>query len=227
MIRIVLVDDHVILRQGLKAILEQEADLEVVGETANGLEVASLVLTLQPDVVLLDLMLPGVNGLEIVRQVHSLYPATRLIILSMYSTTAYVATALHYGAGGYVLKDAGSEVLIEAIHHVAAGGRYLSHPLNESTVMEYQSRSRATNMDLYEKLTAREREVLSLAAHGLTNVEMGQRLHISPRTVEIHRSNLMRKLGLHTRSEMLRFAVARGILLVDYGPAAVGATASG
>jgi len=219
MIRLLLVDDHVILRQGLKAILEQETDLQIVGETTNGLEVVQMVETLRPDIVLLDLMLPGVNGLEIARLIRSRHPATRVIILSMYSTLAYVATALHHGAGGYVLKDAGAEDLIQAIREVAAGRRYLSHPLNEAAIAEYQSRSRETTMDLYEKLTAREREVLSLAAHGLTNIEMGARLHISPRTVEIHRSNLMRKLGLRTRSEMLRFAVARGILLVDYNPA--------
>ncbi|HYG36522.1 MAG TPA: response regulator transcription factor [Clostridia bacterium] len=220
MIRILLVDDHVMVRQGLRALLMQEGCFQVVGETASGLEVARLVESLHPDVVVLDLMLPGLNGLEIIRKIRVEQPGIRVVVLSMYSNAAYVAAALRHGAKGYVCKDCGATDLITAIREAVAGRNYLGRSLNRQLIAQYMEETNDSGMDLYCKLTAREREVLSFAAHGLTNVEIGARLHISPRTVEIHRSHLMRKLGLQNQSELLRYAVERGILLVRNSPKA-------
>lgn len=214
-IRILLVDDHSIVRQGLRALLDREKDLQVVGEGASGLGVVELVRELHPDVVVLDLMIPDVNGLEITRSLCRARAGIRIIILSMYSNEAYVANALRNGARGYVLKGSGAGELLSAIRLVMTGKRYLSSSLSEKTIEEYLARSSDTSMDLYEKLTTREREILSLAAHGMTNTEIGGRLFISPRTVEVHRANLMRKLCLRSHSELLRYALGRGILLPD------------
>jgi two-component system, NarL family, response regulator NreC len=215
MIRILLVDDHPILRKGVIALFEQEKDLQVVGEVSSGINVLESVDSLKPDLVILDLSLPEINGIEITRQLRKDHPGTRILMLSMFTNNAYVRQALSNGAHGYVVKSTCASVLITAIREVMAGRLYLSPPLDESVILDYETPKNDSSMDLYEKLTPREREVLSLAAQGLTNAVIGKRLFISPRTVEVHRSNIIRKLCLRSHSELLRFAISRGILLTD------------
>jgi len=212
MITIVLADDHPVVRQGLRVLLEAEPDFAIVGEVADGLEVAPLVERLKPNVLVLDLMLPGLNGLEVTRQVHQRTPQTRVIILSMYGNEAYVLEALRNGAAGYVLKAASGAELVRGVREVIAGRRYLSPPLSDSAVEAYVERAKTAPLDAYETLTTREREVLHLAAEGRSNTEVAARLGISARTAETHRANLMRKLGLHSQTELVRYALRRGIL---------------
>lgn len=212
-IRILLADDHNVVRKGLRALLEAEQDFQVVGEANDGLDALQQVGKLHPDILLLDLMMPGLNGLEVTRQVSQRHNGTKVIILSMHSNEAYVVEALRNGAWGYVLKQSSEEDLIDGIHQVAAGQRYLGPPLTELAVKMYFERARATQAEnAYDQLTDREREVLQLAAEGYNNAEIGARLSISPRTVETHRMNLMVKLGLRTQTELVRYALRRGII---------------
>jgi len=214
-ISILLADDHQIVRQGLRALLEVEGDLHVVGEAADGLEAVQMVERLQPDVLLVDVMMPGLSGLEATRQVRERFPKTQVVVLSMHSNEAYVLQALRNGALAYVLKDSSSADLVKAVREAAAGQRYLSPPLSEHIIDAYVNRAHETVLDIYETLTNREREVLHLAAEGHTNADIAARLSISPRTVEIHRTNMMRKLGLHSEHDLIRYALRRGILPPD------------
>ena len=207
-----LADDHPVVRQGLRALLEAEQDFTIVGEAADGLEVAGLVERLRPNVLVLDLMLPGLGGIEVTRQICHRFPQTRVVILSMYANEAYVLEALRNGAAGYVIKEASAAQLVQAVREVSAGRRYLSPPLSENAIEAYIQKAQATPLDLYETLTTREREVVHLAATGNSNVEIADRLGISSRTAETHRANLMRKLGLHSQTELIRYAMRRGIL---------------
>lgn len=215
MIRIVLADDHHIVRQGFKALLESEGDLQVVGEAGDGLTALELVQRLAPNLVIADVMMPGLTGLELTRQLQTLAPQTRVILLSMHSNEAYVLEALRNGAAGYVLKDSHASDLIQAVRKVAAGGRHLSEPLSERAIQAYAQMAHDANFDAYETLTNRERMILQLAAEGYSGTEIAQRLTISARTVETHRSNLMHKLGLHSQTELVRYALRRGILAND------------
>lgn len=209
---IVLADDHHVVRQGLRALLKAEPDFAIAGEASDGLEAVRLVERLQPDVLVLDVMIPSLNGLEVTRQVTKRSPKTRVVILSMHANEAYVLEALRNGATGYVLKDATAADLVQAVREVAAGRRYLSPPLSEQAIEAYVHKAKEAPLDRYDTLTTREREVLQLAAEGLTSAEIAARLFISPRTVEVHRANLMRKLGCHTKADLIRFALRRGII---------------
>jgi DNA-binding NarL/FixJ family response regulator len=211
-ISIVLADDHHVVRQGLRAVLAAELRFTVIGEAGNGLDVVRLVERLQPDVLVLDMMMPGLNGLEVTRQVKKRTPKTHVVILSMHKDESYVLEALKNGAAAYVLKDSSADELIKAVHEAAANRHYLSPPLSDSAVEAYVQKAGATTKDSYDSLSDREREVLQLAAEGRTNAEIGKRLFISPRTVEIHRANMMQKLGLHNQTELIRYALKRGIL---------------
>jgi DNA-binding NarL/FixJ family response regulator len=209
---VVLADDHQILRQGLRALLQLEADLQLLGEAADGLEAVRLVERVRPDVLVLDLMMPGLDGLEVARQLAVKSPATRVIILSMHANEAYVIEALRAGALGYVLKEAGADDLVQAIRCVAEGRRYFSAPFSEQTLEAYAQRAEGAPLDPFRTLTAREREVLQLTAEGHSGVEISERLFISPRTVESHRANLMRKLGVRNQKELVRYALQRGLV---------------
>ena len=215
MTTIVLADDHHIVRQGLRALLEVENDLKVVGEAGDGLEAVHHVEALNPKVLVLDLMMPGLNGLDVLKQIKKRSPHTHIVILSMYSNEAYVLEALSNGASAYVLKDSNSAELVLAVREAAAGRRYLSPPLSARAIEAYQEKAKASTVDKYETLTAREREVLHLAAEGHTNTEVASRLGISSRTSEAHRSNLMHKLELHTQADLIRYALRRGIISME------------
>jgi DNA-binding NarL/FixJ family response regulator len=212
---IVLADDHRIVREGLRKLLEAEPHLRVVGEAANGLDAIRLVERLRPDVLVLDLMMPAMNGLEVTRQIRKRAPKTRTVVLSMHSDEAYVIEAFGNGAAAYVLKDSSSEDLIRAVCEAAANRRYLSPPLADSAIDAYLQRAGARTPDPYDSLSDREREVLHMAADGQTNTEIGRQLFISPRTVEIHRAKMMQKLGLRNKTDLIRYALKRGILAGD------------
>jgi DNA-binding NarL/FixJ family response regulator len=212
---IVLAEDHQIVRQGLRALLEPEADFQIVGEAADGSEALQLAERMRPDVMIVDLMMPGLSGLEVTRQVAQRSPKTRVIILSAFDNEAYVTEALGNGAAGYVLKKSSAADLVQAVREVIAGHRYLSPTLSERAIEAYVrfiQEVRDSALDPYETLTPREREVLHLAAEGYTNAEIAARLSISRRTVETHRANMMRKLGLRTPTDLIRYAMQRGIL---------------
>jgi DNA-binding NarL/FixJ family response regulator len=211
MLTLLLADDHKIVRQGLRALLEAETDFSLAGEADDGLQAVRLAERAEPDVVVMDLMMPGLNGLEASRQILRRRPRTQVVILSMQSDVAYAAEAVRAGVGGYVLKEACAEELVQAIRAVAAGKRYFSPPLDEGVIANYLRQAEDRPPDPYRALTEREREVLQLTAEGHSGVEIAGRLFISPRTVESHRASLMRKLGVHNQKELVRYAVQRGL----------------
>ena len=211
-IRIVLADDHHVVREGLRVLLETEPDFSIVGEAADGLATVDLVERLKPDVLVADLMMPALSGLEVARQVRLRSSTTRVVILSMYANEPYVLEALRNGAAGYVLKDSTGADLVQAVRQVLTGDRYLSPPLSARAIEAYVQKAEAVSLDIYETLTTREREILHLAAQGCSNAEVATRLSISPRTAETHRANMMRKLGLRTQADLIRYALRRGIL---------------
>jgi len=215
-ITILLADDHRMVRQGFRALLEAEKDFRIVDETGDGLEAMRLAEQLKPQVLVLDLMLPGLRGLEVARQIKQRRLRTKVVILSMHANEAYVLEALRNGASGYVLKDANAAELVRAVREAVAGRRYLSPPLSEPAMEAYLEKAQAAGtLDVYEALTNREREVLQLAAEGYTSAVIAGKLFISPRTVEIHRSNLMHKLGLRSPTDLIRYALQRGILPME------------
>lgn len=215
MTTIVLADDHNVVRQGLRAVLEAEHDITIVGEAETGLEIIKLVEQMQPDIVVVDVMMPELTGLEVARQISEQKLPTRVIILSMYANEAYVLEALRYGAMGYVLKHADATELVQAIRAVMLGQHYLSPPLSEQAIEVYIARARETTSDPYDLLTPREREVLHLVAQSYSNIEIARRLIISPRTVETHRANMMQKLDLQTQTDLVKYAVRRGIIPLE------------
>lgn len=211
---VVLADDHPIVRQGLRTLLEQDAQCQVVGEATDGLTAIELITRLQPNIAILDVQMPDLDGLEVARRVATGSPDTRVIMLSMHSDEPYVLDALRHGALGYVLKGSATTDLVGAVRAVTAGQRFLSAPLADRALDAYARDAVATGRapDRYDLLTSREREVLQLASQGLTNAEIGGRLAISPRTAETHRANLLRKLGLQSQTDLVRFATNRGLL---------------
>jgi two-component system response regulator NreC len=211
-LKLVVADDHRMVRQGLCALLRTEPDFQLVGEAADGVETLRLVERLRPDVVVLDLMMPGVGGLEVARQTARRSPRTRTVVVSIHKDEAYVVEALRAGAVAYVLKDSGAEELFRAIREAAAGRRYISASISESALEAYVRKSRGGSADPFDKLTSREREVFQLTAEGHSGGAIAERLFISPRTVESHRANLMRKLGLGNHKELIHYAARRGML---------------
>lgn len=212
MISIVLADDHHVVRRGIKALLESDTDIKVIGEAGSGVEAVQLTSRLRPGVLVLDLMLADMSGLGIIRQVKKHSPETSVIILSMYGNDCYVVEALQAGAKGYVLKDSPPEELVRAVREAAAGHRYLAPPLSDRAIEAYMQKAEDNMLDPYDVLTSREREILHLVAYGLTSTEIANRLCISPRTVEVHRASMMHKLGLRNRTELIHYAVRRGLL---------------
>jgi DNA-binding NarL/FixJ family response regulator len=214
-IKIVLADDHQIVRFGLRTLLESQPDFIVVGEAVDGLDALQMVEKHSPDVVILDLMMPRINGIEAARQIHAQYPHMRIVILSMFDSEAYIVEALGGGADAYVLKQSTTEDLVAAVREVLAGRRYLSSQLNERAIDMYIQYVRSTKAGEYDPcvaLTPREREVLLLVAQGQTSADIAQELSLSQRTIETHRANMMHKLGLHSSVDLARFALEHGLL---------------
>jgi two-component system response regulator NreC len=206
-IKVLLADDHKIVRQGLRALLNAQADLAVVGEASDGREAVELAASLKPDVVLMDLMMPNLSGLEATHQIRT--HDVQVVILSMHANTAHAIQALRNGAIGYVLKDSDAQEVINAVRAAAERQRYLD-PAIANPVMEALIHNEAADGDPYQVLTEREREILQLVAEGHTNAAIAQKLSISLRTVETHRANLMRKLDIHSPADLVRYAIRHG-----------------
>ena len=225
-IRVFLVDDHVLFRDGLRALLAGCEDMEVVGEAGDGQEAVARVPGARPDVVLMDIAMPGLGGLEATLALRRVYPPARILVLTQYESREYVTRFLKAGAAGYVLKKAAGPELIAAIRAVAAGQAVL-HPSVTAEVIEgYLKGSRPEPGEAaYESLTERERQVLKLIAEGQTSKEIAGALDISVKTVVTHRTNLMQKLGLHNRAELVKYAVRLGLIQVE--PKAAGPTFEG
>lgn len=205
-----LADDHAILRRGLRALLEREPGMLVLGEAADGRETVEAVQRLTPDVVVLDIAMPNLNGIEATRQIAS---KTAVIILSMHSDESYVLRALRAGARGYLIKDTVETELIRAIQAVAAGKAYFSPEVSRLLVEDYVAGMRERGLDnSFDLLTAREREVLQMLAEGKTVKDIARTLDLSTHTVDTHKSNLMQKLGLHNMAELILYAVRKGII---------------
>jgi DNA-binding NarL/FixJ family response regulator len=215
-IKIIIADDHELLRQGVKSLLSKESQFTVVAEASKGSQVLPLVDKYAPEVVVLDLVMEGLHSLEVIRKIKQSNPATHVVILSMYEKEAYVAEALKNGAEAYVLKGADSRELILAIQHVINSGEpYLSSQLSELAIEEHFLKKTDELLDPLETLTNRERDVLLLVTSGLTNSEIGASLSISTRTVEVHRANLMRKLGCRHQADLIHFALRRGLIHLE------------
>lgn len=210
-VRIVLADDHRIVRSGLRALLSYESDFEVVGEATNGLEALELVLRTRPDILVLDLMMPVMNGLQVAARLANERSDTGIVVLSMHSDPSYILEMFRCGVRGYVLKDNTTDELIEAIREVQAGRTYLGPTISLEVRQGLQGKT-GTSAGALEMLTAREREVFKLAVEGRSNSEIAQALGISPRTVEAHCISLNHKLGVSNRSQLLHLAVQRGLL---------------
>jgi DNA-binding NarL/FixJ family response regulator len=215
LITVLIADDHPIVRQGVASLLNSQPDISVVGEAIDGLSASQLVEQLQPTVLLLDMMMPGISGLDLIPVVGRRSSGTRVLPLSMQSDETIILEALKAGAAGYFLKSCPSEDLVNAVRTVAAGGRYLSAPLNERLIFMHFDRASQAVEDPYDNLTLREREVLHLAAEGFSNPQIAERLFISGRTAEHHRASVMHKLGIKTSTELVRFAIRRRILSID------------
>jgi two-component system response regulator NreC len=215
MTTILLADDHALVRQGLRALLGEEPEFSVIGEAGSGLEAIRLCSDLKPDVLVLDIMLDDVSGIEVARQVKEKCPHTAIVVLSMYGDKKHVLEALQAGARAYVVKKSVSWELVQAVREALVGHRYLGPSLADVVVNAYLEKAESGPADPYDSLSNREREVVHLAAHGYTNTEIAERLCISRRTVETHRANAMRKLDLDNHTELLRYALQRGILPPD------------
>ncbi|HEX2855060.1 MAG TPA: response regulator transcription factor [Opitutaceae bacterium] len=207
----ILADDHDIVRRGLRGILEANGSCKVVAEAADGLTAAQLVEKHRPNLLVLDLNMPRLHGMEVLRQVRTSSPQTRVIVLSMHNDEAYVIEALRAGAMAYILKGSESLEIAQALTEVLAGRRFLSAPLSEWAINALVSKP-ATDSDPLQTLSQRERMVLQLAAEGHNNPEIAEKLFISPRTAETHRTNLLRKLGLQTQTDLVRFAIRKGLI---------------
>ncbi len=212
--RVLLADDHALVRAGIRALLEAIPLVEVVGETGDGQDALDRVRRDPPDILLLDVSLPGLNGMEVAERVRRMQLPTRVLMLSMHSGPEYVARALAAGAAGYLIKDAAFGELAAAMISVARGGRYLSKDIDEDVVRSFETQAAKGQSEL-DVLTPRQRQVLQLIVEGRGTREIAQRLHLSVKTVETHRAQLMNRLGIHDVPGLIRFAIRVGLLQPD------------
>lgn len=207
---LIIADDHSVVRSGFRAVLEREPDFRVIAEAGDGIEAVRLTEQHEPDVLILDLQMPGMSGLDVIMELRRSVDRTKIIVLSMFSHDDYVLSALRNGAAGFVLKDSSLEELVEAIRECLSGNRFLSRSLPDSLLDEIQTGGEKP-ASRYEQLTPRERTVLKLVSEGLSTAEIGEKLFISPRTVERHRYNIMTKLDIRNERELVRFAMQHDI----------------
>jgi len=213
-VRILLADDHGIVRQGLRAVLSRDRSLEVIGETGDGREAVRLAEALEPDIVIMDISMPLLNGIEAAAQIVKRNLRTGVIILSMHLDETYLVRALHAGAKGYLLKDSAEVDLLAAVQAVAQGRTFFSPAIKETLLEDYVRDMQQRNLqDSYDLLTDREKEVLQLLAEGNSNKEVAALLQLSPYTVESHRTNMMQKLKLHNTAEIVLYAVRKRIIV--------------
>jgi len=215
-IRVLLVEDHTIVRKGLRALLEGQSDILVVGEAEDGRQALEQVQQILPDVVLMDIGMPGLNGLEATRQIKHQFPKTKVVVLTMHTNAEYIFNVLQAGASGYLIKQAATEEVISAIRAVYHGESFLSPSISTKVIEEYLRRAGKTELvDPFERLTSREREVLQLIAEGRSTQEIAALLYVSGKTVETHRARLMEKLGIYTIAELTQYAIRKGIIKLD------------
>src|SRR5512145_3355343 len=213
--RIAIAEDHTILREGLKALLSSNADLEVVGEAEDGREAVRIALELKPDLMLMDLSMPKLNGIEAIKEIKRQCPEIKVLILTVYKTEEYVLASLQAGADGYILKEANHAEFLMAIKNVLMGKNYLSPEISGKVIEGYirgKQHDSATPHTIWDTLTSREREILKLVGEGYKNREIADDLCISMKTVEKHRENLMKKLDLHTASALTSYAIEKGLV---------------
>jgi two-component system, NarL family, response regulator NreC len=211
--RILLVDDQTILREGIKSLLSFQANLEVIGEAGDGLEAVRLVDKLQPDLVLMDLSMPIMSGVEAIQEIRKKWPEMKLLVLTVNESEEYIATTLKAGADGYVLKDSNRVELLQAINNVLSGKRVLSPGVSKKVINGYlEGRKDKAILSAWDTLTLREREILKLIGEGHKNKAIAEILCISPNTVEKHRSNIMEKLDLHSASTLTAYAIEKGLV---------------
>ena len=213
MVRILLADDHVVMRRGLRLVLEEHPDFEVVGEASDGREAVALASEVKPDVAVLDVGMPNLNGIEAARQICAAVPAASVVMLSMHSDEGYVLRALKAGARGYLLKESAESDLINAVRSVSQGKAYFSPAVSRMLLEDYMRQLQDRDVeDSYELLTSREREVLQMVAEGNSSKDIANVLNLSLYTVETHRSNIMEKLNLHSVPELILYAVRKGVI---------------
>lgn len=209
-IRVLVVDDHAIVREGICALLARREDMQVVGEAADGKRAIEAVLRLKPDVVLMDIAMPGMNGLEATREIHARSPLTRILVLTQHENKEYILPLLHAGAVGYITKDARANELTTAIRTVYEHGAYLQPSITSALVNALAESAKASQPS--PMLTEREIQIVQLIAEGLINREIADRLGISVKTVDTHRGNIMEKLGVHNTAELIKYAIRAGIV---------------
>ena len=213
-IRVLLADDHAIVREGVKRILAGEPDIEVIGEASDGAEAVALAKQLRPTVAVLDISMPRLDGIEATRQIRAALPETHTIALTMHADDSYVFQLIKAGSSGCVLKHDAAPDLIEAIRSAARGEAFLYSQTATAVAEDYLTRVESgENRETYDGLTAREKEILTLIAHGATNQEIGKQLFISVKTVQTHRAHILEKLELHDRTQLVRYAIRKGLIV--------------
>lgn len=211
-IRVLLADDHAIIRDGLRALLQSIADIEVVDAVGNGRTAVQRAIELKPDVVIMDIAMPDLNGIEAVRMLRDKLPSTRVVMLSMHSDSEHVYRALNAGAAGYLLKESAADEVVSAVRAVRAGQRYLSRALES---LERRSEVRTGRVSPLDSLSARERQVLQLVVEGRSSTEIARMIHLSPKSVDTYRSRLMKKLGVADVTALVKFAIQHGLTSMD------------
>ena len=215
---ILIIDDHPLFREGLKVIIERNSHFEVVGEAGNGRQGLQLTKKLKPDMIIVDISLPDRSGIQLTREIRTLFSKTRILIVSMHSKIDYIAEAFQAGANGYVVKESASEKLVQGLESIARGDYFLdssvSHAVVENLMKSPLKETKITDAD-YNTLTPREQEVMRLLAEGMSSKEVAEKLFISPKTVENHRASIMNKLDLHNTIELIRYAAKLGLIDVD------------
>ena len=214
-INVLLADDHTIVRDGLRALLEANPEIKVVGDAATGLQVVDEARELLPDIVVMDISMPGLNGIDATRQILETCPQTRVIILSMLGTADHVFHALQAGVRGYLLKESAGREVMQAVQVVYAGEMYFSKPITHTMVNDYVRARVESQTDPLQSLSLRENEILCQVVEGKTSAEIGKDLHLSPKTVESYRSRMMQKLGIADLAELIKFAIKHGLISLE------------
>jgi two-component system response regulator NreC len=212
-IKILVVDDHAIVREGVRMILAKEPDLEVVGEAGDGAQALELTERMRPDVVIMDISMPGMGGIEATQTLRAQHPDVQVLALTMHEDESYVFQLLRAGAAGYVLKRAAAQDLVQAVRAAAKGDAFLYPSVARKVVEDYLKRVESgEERERYDGLTGREKEILTLIAQGLSNQQIAEKLYISIKTVQTHRAHILEKLGLHDRTELVRYAIRKGLI---------------
>jgi two-component system response regulator NreC len=214
-IKVVVADDHTILRQGIKALLDNQEGIEVVGEAKDGREAIKTIEELLPDVILMDIAMPGLNGLEATRRIKKKFPKVKVVVLTMHANEEYIFQILNAGADGYLVKEAAFQDLISAINAVHRGEAFMSPSISKKVMTDYIQRAQGEEKVGFDTLTTREREILQLVAEGNSNKKIAEALFISPKTVETHRAHIMDKLNIHDRAGLIKYAIRKGMINLD------------